>query len=180
MFDPHLFDQAVQAFVVLSLTDRAGGKKCIQQFLLTEKKRAFLLFLRVYCLIRRGFILFSAHHAPREFRLTVFDSTTPLIYMAPQYFSTESRRGDSAMSRDRRPPRSAFAVAGRRRRDSGHRTCDGVLPKKKLSKFLHSSAVNIRVIKRGRLLVFYKIHNGNPNNSLHPQIVQNTFPRRWD
>ena len=43
--NPHFFNQAVQAFVVLGLADRTGGKKRVEQFLLTTEQLQ-LLFCR--------------------------------------------------------------------------------------------------------------------------------------
>ena len=42
ILDTHLFNQAIQVFVVLCLTDRPGGKECVQQVFLTAKKLQLL------------------------------------------------------------------------------------------------------------------------------------------
>ena len=40
--DVHLFDQAVQALVVLGLTDRTGGEECVQQGFLSAEQHKIL------------------------------------------------------------------------------------------------------------------------------------------
>ena len=42
ILDPHLFNQAIQAFVVLCLTDCPGGKKSVEQILLATKQLQLL------------------------------------------------------------------------------------------------------------------------------------------
>ena len=43
--DSHFFNKAIQAFIVLCLADRTGGKECVEQFLLTTEQ-LLLLFCR--------------------------------------------------------------------------------------------------------------------------------------
>ena len=43
--DSHFFDKAAQTLIVLGLTDRTGGKECVEQFLLTTEQLQ-LLFSR--------------------------------------------------------------------------------------------------------------------------------------
>ena len=43
--DSHFFDKSAQTLIVLGLTDRTGGKECVEQFLLTTEQ-LLLLFSR--------------------------------------------------------------------------------------------------------------------------------------